>query len=434
MSDYMFMLENHLNAGQAKCLAKLQASCDAAGVNVFLAGGAMRDMLGGFPIRDLDFVVETNGIKLAKELAPDLDATIVSTDDARKSAELVLPGGQTFQIAMAKSEKYLKAGGKAHITPASIHEDLRCRDFTINSIALSLGKASKGLLLDPTNGLGDLERRELRAVTNYSLYDDPVRLWRLIRLKVRLGFAIEERTLHQYRNAREAGMERHIAPRPLFQQLRAIANELNPAEVLKALDEEKLLAAVSPALTGPKLNLQGFAKLQKARIHVPFGVEFAVDNFALFLHLLEEKLTPKERSAMLKAVEATKAEADCVAKLEARAKKLETILKSAKLQKPSQVYNALAPESGETLLLLLMRSQHRIVQDRIRNYLQKYLPAAMEVTDKEIEAEGLKPGTPKFKQRKAEKLKARLDARPKKIVPPPEPEAVPAAAAARGRL
>ena len=76
MSDYMFMLENHLNAGQAKCLARLQASCDATGVNVFLAGGAMRDMLGGFPIRDLDFVVETNGIKLAKELAPDLDATI----------------------------------------------------------------------------------------------------------------------------------------------------------------------------------------------------------------------------------------------------------------------------------------------------------------------------------------------------------------------
>jgi len=434
MSDYMFMLENHLNAGQAKCLARLQASCDDVGVNVFLAGGAMRDMLGGFPIRDLDFVVETNGIKLAKELAPDLDATIISIDEARKSAELVLPGGHTFQVAMARSEKFLKAGGKAHIASASIHEDLRCRDFTINSIALSLGKASKGLLLDPTNGLGDLERRELRAVTNYSLFDDPVRLWRLIRLKVRLGFEVEERTMNQYRNAREAEMERHITPRALFQQLRAIANELNPADVLKALEDEKLLPAVSPALSGQKLNLQGFAKLQKARINVPFGIEFAVDNFSLFLQLITEKMTPKERSAMIKAIEATKAEVDCVAKLEARARKLETALKSAKLQKPSQLYNALILEPGETLLLLLMRSQQRIVQDRIRNYLQKHLLAAMEVTDKDVEAEGLKPGTPKFKQRKAEKLKARLDARPKKVVPPPVPEPAPAAAAARGRL
>ncbi|MFN7932077.1 MAG: hypothetical protein U0R19_02045 [Bryobacteraceae bacterium] len=381
-------------------------------------------------------MVETNGIKLANQIAAELGASITfHRDDARKSGGAVpLLGGQTFQIAMARSENFLKAGGKPHITPASIHEDLRCRDFTINSIALSLGKASKGLLLDPTNGLGDLERRELRAVSNYSLYDDPVRLWRLIRLKVRLGFEIEERTLNQYRNAREAQMERFVPPRALFQQLRATANELNPGDVLKAFEDEKLLPAVSPALTGPKLNLQGFAKLQKARINVPFGIEFAVDNFSLFLQLITEKLTPKERSAMMKAIEATRAEADCVAKLEARAKKLESTLKSAKLVKPSQVYNVLAPESGESLLLLLMRSQQRIVVDRIRNYLQKYLLAAMEVTDKDIEAEGLKPGTPKFKQRKAEKVKARLDARPKKVPPPAVPEPVPVAAAARGRL
>lgn len=434
MSDYMFMLENHLNAGQARFLARLQALCDAKGVNVFLAGGAMRDMLGGFPIRDLDFVVETNGIKLATELAKELQLTIVSTDDLRKSAELVLAGGHTVQVAMAKDEKYLKAGGKPHVTSASIHEDLRCRDFTINSIALSLGKASKGLLLDPTNGLGDLERRELRAVSNYSLYDDPVRLWRLIRLKVRLGFEIEERTLNQYRNAREAGMEKHVQPRSLFQQLYATANELNAAEVLKALEEEKLLAAVSPALTGQKLNLQGFAKLQKARLNVPFGVEFVVNNFTLFLDLITEKLTSKERAAMMKAIAATRAESDSVAKLEARSKKLETALKSAKLQKPSQIYNVIAPEAGETVLFLLMRTQQRIVQDRIRNYLQKYLLAAAEITDKEIETEGLKPGTPKFKARKAERIKTRLDARPKKPAAVPVAEAVPAAAGARGRL
>jgi tRNA nucleotidyltransferase (CCA-adding enzyme) len=246
MSDYMFMLENHLNGEQIRFVAALQAAADAVNVNVFLAGGAMRDMLGGFPIRDLDFVVESHGIKMAKDLAAKTGATIVSTDELRKSAELVLPGGATVQVAMAKTEKYLKAGGKPHVTPASIHEDLRCRDFTINSIALSIGKASKGLLLDPTNGLADLERRELRSVHNYVLYDDPVRLWRLIRLKIRLGFQVEERTQNQYQNAREGKMEAHIAPRALFEQLRQTANELNPGDVLKALEEEKLLASVSP--------------------------------------------------------------------------------------------------------------------------------------------------------------------------------------------
>lgn len=429
MSDYMFMLENHLNGEQIRFVSALQSAADAVGVNVFLAGGAMRDMLGGFPIRDLDFVVETNGIKVAKELAEKTGATIVSTDDLRKSAELVLPGGPTVQVAMARTEKYLKAGGKPHIAPSSIHEDLRCRDFTIDSIALSMGKASKGLLLDPTNGLADLERRELRAVSNYVLYDDPVRLWRLIRLKIRLGFQVEERTQSQYQNAREAEMEKHIPPRALFEQLRQIANELNPGDVLKALEEEKLLVSVSPALTGLKLNLQGFGKLLKVRQMMPFGIDMGVNNFTLLLHLLTEKLSAKERAALMKAIAAERSESDTVGRMQARARKLESALKSAKLQKASQIYAVIAPEAGETVLFLYMQSTQRIVQDRIRNYLQKYLPAAAEITDKEVEAEGLKPGTPKFAKRKAEKIAKRLDARPKKVEPVAVPEVVAAAAA-----
>lgn len=426
MSDYMFMLENHLNAEQGRFLAALVVASDAINVNVFLAGGAMRDMLGGFPIRDLDFTVETHGIKLAKELMKSTGATLVSVDEVRKSAELLLPGGSTVQVAMAKSEKYLKAGGKPHVTPASIHEDLRCRDFTINSIALSLGKASRGLLLDPTNGLADLERRELRTVSNYALYDDPIRLWRLIRFKVRLGFAVEERTASQYANARESELERHIPPRAIFEQLRHIAQEINAADIIKALEEEKLLTQVSAALSGPKLNQQGFAKLMKARQLVPFGIEFKVNDFTLLLHLLTERLSSKERGAMMKAIAATRAEAEAPQKLAGRAKKLESALKSAKLQRPSQVHAVCASESGETVLFLMMHTTERIVADRIRNYLQKYLMAAAEVTDHDIEAEGLKPGTPKFAKRKAEAIAKRLDRRQPKPTPPPTPELVPA--------
>ncbi|MBI4907980.1 MAG: CCA tRNA nucleotidyltransferase [Acidobacteria bacterium] len=422
MSDYMFMLENHLNAEQANFQSALVAACDAMGVNVFLAGGAMRDMLGGFPIRDLDFVVETHGIKLAKELIKSTGATLLSVDEIRKSAELQLPGGSTVQVAMAKNEKYLKSGGKPHVTPGSIHEDLRCRDFTINSIALSLGKASRGLLMDPTNGLADLDRRELRTVHSYALYDQPIRLWRMIRFKVRLGFAVEERTAGQYANAREAGLERHIPPRALFDQLRMIAQEVNSPEIIRALEEEKLLGQVSPALTGPKLNQQGFAKLMKARQLVPFGLDFKVNDFTLLMHLLTEKLSPKERSAMMKAIAATRAEADGPQKLAARARKLESALKSARLQKPSQVHAVCGGESGEVVLFLMMHTTQRIVADRIRNYLQKYLIAAAEVTDKDIEAEGLKPGTPKFTKRKAEAVAKRLDRRQPKPTPPPTPE------------
>ena len=125
----------------------------------------------------------------------------------------------------ARGEVFAKSGAKPQITPATIHEDLRSRDFTVNAIALSLNKASLGLLIDPTNGVGDIERKELRAIHNYSFYDDPSRMLRLIRFKVRLGYAIDERTRLQYENAREAEMLTRITPEALGAELRHMASE-----------------------------------------------------------------------------------------------------------------------------------------------------------------------------------------------------------------
>ncbi|MBI4873350.1 MAG: CCA tRNA nucleotidyltransferase [Acidobacteria bacterium] len=424
MSDYMFMLESHLSADQARAVNLVQSV--ATGVGLFLTGGAMRDMLGGFPIRDLDFTVEGNALKLAKAVAQSTDVRILSTDDLRKSVELLFPGDVTVSLSMAREERYLKPAGRPHVVPATIHEDLRSRDFTINSIALSLNRASLGLLLDPNNGLADLERKELRAIANFTLYDDPVRLLRLIRFKVRFGFAIEERTRGQYENARLAEMESHIPSQSLLRELSHIANEPDPGMVVQALDEEKLLTLFAPALSGAKLNLAGLAKLLKAKQMVPFGADLHLENLGIFLYFLTEKLTPKEKTVLANNSGLGTPEIDLWQKLETRCKKLERDLKSAKLQKASQLYHALSRAPGDQVLFLLLRSPQRLVQDRIKNYLQKYLPTAQEVSDRDVIALGLEPGTPKFQKAKDDLIATRLDSRPRKPAPPPEPEPEPA--------
>src|SRR5579871_1751477 len=108
MSDYMFMLDSHLNADQSRIVNQVQSAAGEANANVFLTGGAMRDMLGGFPIRDLDFTVEGNALKLAKAVAQAAKAQIVTTDEHRKSVELLFPGGITAEIAMSRHERYGK--------------------------------------------------------------------------------------------------------------------------------------------------------------------------------------------------------------------------------------------------------------------------------------------------------------------------------------
>jgi tRNA nucleotidyltransferase (CCA-adding enzyme) len=420
MSDYMFMLESHLSADQSRAVSEIQAAATQANLNVFLTGGAMRDMLGGFPIVELDFTIEGNALKVAQAVAKKSGAKIHSEDDNRKLAHLVFRSGVHATVGMARQEKYSKPGTKPAVRPATIHEDLRGRDFTINSIALSLNPASRGLLLDPNNGVGDLERKELRAVSNYTLYDDPIRLVRLLRFKVRLTFTIEERTKMQYDNAREAQLETRIAAPDLLEELRHIANEPNCADIIRVLEEEKLLHLYSPDLAGAKLNHPGLQKLQKARQLVPFGIDIHLESMGLFLYFLTEKLPVKDRAALIKNVGLSRREVDQWQKLEAKSKKLERDLKSAKLQKPSKVYQALVDVPGDQILFLLAHSTERLVHDRIKNYLQKYLPSAQEVTERDVLATGARPGTPKFQKVREEMIRAKLDARPKKIPPPVE--------------
>jgi tRNA nucleotidyltransferase (CCA-adding enzyme) len=422
MSDYIYMLESHLSPDQNRVVEMVQAAAGQANVNLFLTGGAMRDMLAGFRIRDLDFVVEGAALKLAKAIADQSHAKIVASDENRKCAELIFPSGVTAQIAMSRQEKYGRAGSKPQVTPATIQDDLRGRDFTANAIALSLNKASRGLLLDPMNGLADIEHKELRAINTYGFYDDPSRLLRLIRFRVRLGFAIEERTQMQVSNAREAEVEKQIPARSLGDELKRIAIEDSPAEIVQALEEAGLLALFSAALSGPKSNHAGLVKLEKNIKLMPDDIRSRAARLGPFLYAVTEKLSPKEKQALIKSTELPKHDVDLWQKLEARAKKLESALKSARLRKASQVYHIVANALPDEVLFLLYHSAVKPVQERLRNYFQKYLLTVQEITPEEWATVEGKPGTPKYNKAREDFVSHRLDRRVKK---PPVPEAPP---------
>jgi tRNA nucleotidyltransferase (CCA-adding enzyme) len=426
MSDYVYMLESHLNPDQNRVVEDIQKAAGQASVNVFLTGGAMRDMLAGFRIRDLDFVVEGQALKLAKAVCETTGAKLASVDENRKSAELVFPSSVTAQISMSRQEKYARTGGKPHVTAATIQEDLRGRDFTCNAIALSLNRASRGLLLDPMNGLADIGRRELRAISTYGFYDDPSRLLRLIRFQVRLGFTVEERTKLQVANAREAQVEKLIPAAVLGEELKRIGSEDSPSEILKLLEEAGLMPLFSPALAGPKLNLPGIARLEKMSRLLADDLQTRAARYGPFLYVLTEKLSPKEKQALVKATEMPKADADLWHKLEAQAKKLETALRSPRIRKASQVYHILSAAAPEDVLFVMYHSTLKPVQERMRNYFSKYVVTVQEITPEEWATIPGTPGTPKYAKAREEFVARRLDQKVKKPVePPPEPPPAP---------
>jgi tRNA nucleotidyltransferase (CCA-adding enzyme) len=419
MSDYLFILESHLDAGQNQVVTAMHKLATAADMNAWLTGGAMRDMLRGAPFRDLDFTVERDAVKTGKALAALLSGTVISEDPLKRWVEIELPGGVTVSVANARTEKYSKPGGKPQIAPATIHEDLARRDFTINAIALSLSRGSRGLLVDPANGQADLANRELRGTNPYVFFDDPARIFRLIRFQHVLGFELVPRTKSQLENALLEKYYESVPREALAAEIRALAAEPSAVSALEAFDSLGLLRLISPGLTGAKLNTVSLAKFEKLRQSViPQG---SAGGWLSFLTILTEKLSVREKADVLKSFALNADEAAEFKKLEEKAKKLESSLKSARIHRPSDVWQVLREASTDEVLMVLYGSAARVVQDRIRAFYEKYLPQSREITEEQVAATGAKPGTPKFQKVFQTLIVQRLNARPRKVVPEPEP-------------
>jgi tRNA nucleotidyltransferase/poly(A) polymerase len=420
MADYIFVLDNHLDSHQSKAVAEAARIATDGAQSVWLVGGAMREMLRGAQIRDLDFTVEHDAVKVGKALAHAMKGQVLSEDSLKRGVELLLPGDVRASVSNARTEKYSKPGGKPQIGPATIHEDLSRRDFTINAIALSLNRGSRGLLVDPTNGQADLANKELRTTNSYAFFDDPSRLFRLFRFQHTLGLEPVSRTLSQLENALLEHFEAAAAPAALTPELRAMALSPAAAAALAGLDQNGLLKLVSGGWTGDKLNASGLARFEKA---VQAVLPAPKDGWLAFLNVILEKLNPRERSEAVRSLALSTSTLNGLKKLEINAKKLEKEIRSPKIHKPSQVWEVLEAAGENEILTVLYESEQRVVQDRIRAFFAKYLPLAQEVTEEQVAAAGVKPGNPKFGRAMREAIIRHINARPRK---PPEPEPAPA--------
>jgi len=259
-------------------------------------------------------------------------------------------------------------------------------------MAISLHPNSRGLLLDPTNGAADIERRELRVLHPRSFSEDPLRIYRLLRLGLRLGFMPEERTKNYFEAALENRVWERLSPEQQGRELRAILQEADPVRILKVLAERKLLGGLDKKLASTRLTYEHFSRSRAAVQLVP-GADPYLVNFLC----LVEKLGSGEKLRMAKKVLSVNKVIKEGLSLERDAKKLARTLVSAKAALPRQVYSLLSKEPRHLLLFLLVYHPEAKVQTRVKNYLTKYLPLRAKLPQAELQALGFKPG-PKFDQ------------------------------------
>ena len=300
MADFIYLMETRLTPDQQRAVALVTDVARAHEMNIFLTGGAVRDIISGFIIRDLDFSVQGNALKLQKDFEK-AGAVTEATDEPTRTVMLLLPGNVRAEVTSTRSERYDKPGKPAEITPGTIYDDMRRRDFTVNAMALSLNPGSRGLLTDPFNGVADIEAKVLRVLHNYAFYEEPSRLIRATRLTTRFHWTLEERTQARYDAAKENNYIENISDRTAGHEVEQLAHEDNPIEVLKALEKEGWLKVLAPHLSVAKVDSSGLSQLFKVKQQMQ-EVGVNPDASPIVMHFLTRKLGDKDISAMQKQI------------------------------------------------------------------------------------------------------------------------------------
>ena len=365
MADYIYTMESRLSPEQMRTLVTVQKVSRARGMNLYLTGGAIRDILSGYPIRDLDFTLQGDPLKLQHEL--ERAGGIVDMADAAFCALHVVFQGTGVEIGMARTETYDKPGKPPVITPATITEDLRRRDFTCNAMALSLNEGSRGLLLDPFNGAADIEARLLRVLHSYAFLEDPSRLIRATRFVTRFGWELEERTRARYESAREGEYIQFISSRSIGYEIERLAYEENPIAVLRALEEQGWLKVLDPRWTAAKSDTPELAHLLKTRATMA-ELNISVNSAPAAMEFMTRKLGSAEVAAIQKLIQHREFVAEWD-RLEDEAKELAKKLLSKEASTNSGAWKLLSSAKPEALLYLEVTGRNKTAVDKIRNFL-----------------------------------------------------------------
>src|SRR5215472_10475778 len=428
MADYIYSMETRLTPEQQRGVNLVQNIARHAGLNLYLTGGTIRDLITGFPIRDIDLSLQGNPLKLQKELEK-TGISVEGIEEDIRALHLLLPGNVRAELNQTRAEVYDKPGKPPVVMPATIHEDLRRRDFTVNAMALSLNEGSRGLLLDPFNGVADLEAKLIRILHNYSFLEDPSRLIRATRFAARFHWPLEERTQARYDAAKEGKYIDHILRSSIGHEIAALAHEDDPLHVVKMLEKEGWLEVLHPRWTTAKVDANGLTQLMKTRQQM-VDLGYAPDAGPAVMYFLTARLTEKDIADLQRLIP-RKDLVEAWRDIEDHAKELAKRLTSKEAATPSRTWQLLSSARPEMILFLAVTARQQAVEQKIKNFLTKWRQVQQKVPLPEMTELHITPQLPEYPKIAHDvfmllldgKLRSRTEIQKflKPLAPPPPP-------------
>ncbi|NLG32397.1 MAG: CBS domain-containing protein, partial [Syntrophomonadaceae bacterium] len=347
---------------------------EGLGAKAYCVGGFVRDLLLRESNYDVDIVVEGDGEAVAQAVVGKLGGQ-VRLHDRFQTAAVVLPDGTKIDIATARTEYYEFPAALPVIEKSSIKEDMYRRDFTINTMAISLNPGSFGDLIDYFGGRKDLINRTIRILYNLSFVEDPTRIIRAIRFEQRYGFTMEPDTLRFARDAIERRLIGKLSHKRILQELILILNEKEPLRYLERMEQIGVWKHFLP-----EINLQQVDKTLIKRIPIIIAwweerSAVRIKTWLVYFTALISKLDREDIERISSRYHLDNYACKCLNEL-GQVFKLNSLFHHHPLLKPSQIDSFASnwcPESIVYLLLIISDEkawnsmvEYLEVRDRVR--------------------------------------------------------------------
>ncbi|MCG8640646.1 MAG: CBS domain-containing protein [Desulfobacterales bacterium] len=215
--------------------------------NTYVVGGFVRDLLLSRPVEDVDIVVEGDGIAFARVYAQN-EGCRVNTFKKFGTAVIIYPDNFKIDVASARLEYYQTPAALPIVEKSSIKRDLARRDFTINTLAISLNPDNFGTMIDYFGANRDLKDKTIRTIHNLSFVEDPTRIFRAIKFSNRFGFNIGKVTSNLIKNAVKIDCFKNLSGLRVLNELKQIFEEDNPIPAIKSLESYGLEKVIHPNL------------------------------------------------------------------------------------------------------------------------------------------------------------------------------------------
>jgi len=383
------LLKERLGQDLLNLLESISQVANRSEVSVFAVGGFVRDLLLNISNKDIDVVVEGDGILFASRLAEEFGGRVKSHEKFGTSV-VIFPDGYRIDVATARLEYYKHPAALPTVEQSSVKSDLYRRDFTVNSIAVKLNGEDAFCLIDFFNGERDIKNKEIHVLHNLSFIEDPCRLFRAIRFEQRYGFKISRQTEAFMKVAIKKRLVDSLSGTRLLNEMILILKENHPLKCILRMKELGLLQFVSPQ----KMDIQALEKIPTVLswaefVSLPEEPEIWYVYFLSLLYSLNEESFVQTADRLQLQARLKKS----LIRDRGICKESLMLLEKDKDWSPETIYNQFSEFSVEAVIYFLAVASTDRANQYVNTYFTQYhKQAELSLTGDDLVEMGIEPG------------------------------------------